>query len=98
MTREEAIEILSLRKYCNEEIAKALDMAIEALSADVVQGWIPVSERLPSEKEYVLASVTAPDRIHDIIIIKGIDVECYSKWVSAWQPLPTPYKESEVEE
>ena len=60
--------------------------------------WIPCSERLPSEKEFVLASVTAQDRNYDIVIMKGTDVKRYSEWVSAWHPLPTTYKESEVDE
>ncbi len=46
MTREEAIEILSvyqegLNNWGMDRIAKAFDMAIEALSADALQGeWI----------------------------------------------------------
>ena len=55
MTREEAIKILWIHKsksiYVNS-IAKAIDMAIEALKA---QEWIPVSESPKQEKkEYLI--------------------------------------------
>lgn len=52
MTKEEAIQILERRRFYSNYGAglnEALDMAIESLSADAVQGWIPCSERVPSE-------------------------------------------------
>ena len=61
MTREEAIQILSARDahgvLCGytSGVTEALDMAIEALSAEAE--WVPVSERLPSDDEYVIVSV-----------------------------------------
>lgn len=58
MTREEAIKILkAIRVYecypksASEETKEAIDMAIEALSADAVQGWIPCYERLPEAED-----------------------------------------------
>lgn len=50
MTKEEAIKILkAIRVYecypksASEETKEAIDMAIEALSAEAVEGWIPLS-------------------------------------------------------
>ena len=45
----EAIDILK-RNYpssCFEELCKAVDIAIKALSAQLENDWIPISERLP---------------------------------------------------
>ena len=45
----EAIDILK-RNYpssCFEELCKAVDIAIKALSAQPENDWIPISERLP---------------------------------------------------
>ena len=56
MTREEAINVLK-RNYpssCFEDLCKAVDIAIQALSAQPEQQWIPCSERLPKENVYVL--------------------------------------------
>ena len=36
MTREESIDILTLRKDCHDELSEALAMAIEALSQPIV--------------------------------------------------------------
>jgi hypothetical protein len=54
MTREEAIAILDGFKHnplFSSTHAQALDMAISALKGE----WIPVSERLPEEREWYLA-------------------------------------------
>ena len=53
MTTEKAIEILSdvgdINRCCAED-AEALDMAIKALEQT---RWIPISERLPEEHEWI---------------------------------------------
>lgn len=77
---------------------EAIDMAIEALSA--VQGWIPCSERLPNVGENVLFTTD----IYGGYVAEG-DRRADGKWwqyrwnallqneeVTAWMPLPTPYK------
>lgn len=59
MTREEAIEMLKalnmmLRSPDGKPISDAcdaLDVAIEALSAEAVQGWIPFTRRPMTEEE-----------------------------------------------
>lgn len=55
MTREEAIEILwqydvNFEPHPAEKVMHAIDMAIEALSAEMTE-WIPVSERLPDAED-----------------------------------------------
>ena len=73
-----------------------------------VSGWIPVTERLPEDRCRVLVTVNGK---HDNIIFldaletaeydgdSGWIVKGHPKWtdpnVTAWQPLPEPYKESE---
>lgn len=59
MNKQEAIEILKTWRHNMADNGvpdfmdkyRALNMAIEALSAEAVQGWIPCSERLPDAEE-----------------------------------------------
>lgn len=61
MDRNEAIKwleaagkyfgLLPCEFWQDNKISEALDLAIEALSAEAVQGWIPCSERLPSAED-----------------------------------------------
>lgn len=75
-----------------------------------VGGWIPVSERLPEEGYGVLATVNGKHNnttFIDALEIAEYDsdegwiIEGYLDWinpdVTAWQPLPEPYKEREEE-
>lgn len=103
MTREEAKEALSVLKiYDNQWLHEAVDMAIEALSADAE--WIPCSERLPSERQDVYVTVLWDD-YGDYITAYGMRTQfgwnLYSNaegelikgyTVVAWMPLPKPYK------
>ena len=67
-------------------------------------GWIPITERMPKEEEYILVSFenyTLPDigRYENDGSDKfypGDDEETYARYgliVNAWMPLPKPYKE-----
>ena len=73
-----------------------------------VGGWIPVSERLPEEGCGVLATVNGKHNnttFIDALEIAEYDsdegwiIEGYLDWinpdVTAWQPLPEPYKRGE---
>lgn len=75
-----------------------------------VGGWIPVSERLPEEGYGVLATVNGKHNnttfidaleIAEYDSAEGWIIEGYLDWinpdVTAWQPLPEPYKEREEE-
>ena len=114
MTREEAVwyvnhtfEIIK-EELCNsgrfdeaKEFEIAQNMAIEALSVEVVQGWIPVSEKLPRTGDDIF--VTFSDGEVDIII--GARPKAWVKYEEAnnlifpvaWMPLPEPYKDGDNE-
>lgn len=79
---------------------KAMESAQELLSAlpsaDAVQGWIPVSERLPEKDGWYLVTVRGYETVTDVSLYSADgcawgDVSTKQK-VIAWQPLPTPYK------
>lgn len=74
-------------------------------------GWIPVEERLPEDDDFVLATVTG---IYNVLTFSGAIqlasyckddgwfIEGYPEWenpnVSAWRPLPDPYRPERSEE
>lgn len=75
-------------------------MAIKALEQE--PEWIPVSERLPEDKTYVLTTIKVPNRIaharsgwyeggffHND---NGDTWKATDREVKAWIPLPEPYK------
>lgn len=70
----------------------ALDMAIEALN----QRWIPVTERLPEEGQFIIvsypydASDCSRKRVMTAWYHKEYGFTCGI--TDAWMPLPQPYK------
>lgn len=117
MTREEAIqalnEIFDDSEYSRFEswYGTAMNMAIEALSAETVQEWIPLSH-----DDYGLGTDFPHERDGEWVIVtdgKTISVERIKKdaydhffpngrWfelenVIAWMPLPEPYKGGDTE-
>ena len=104
MKREEAIKMLNqLVNMLSDDFGdsdfceKALQMAITALQNQPV--WIPVSERLPEES---LNSVIGWDTYRNRCcfvqylggrFVLGDDIDSVN--VTAWMPLPEPYRESE---
>ena len=84
-----------------EKLAKLED----AGDTNVLSRWIPISERLPEEEEYILLSFAnytgldigryENDGENDKFY-PGDDEETYASYgliVNAWMPLPEPYKE-----
>ena len=119
MTREEAIERLKQNKAAAEFYAgmvqntnaienelkdiEAIDMAIEALSAEAE--WIPCSERLPSEDGDYLVQMSWWGFQMDVYSWAD-GWNCYringkvsrlseidGRDIVAWMPLPKPYRE-----
>lgn len=99
MTREEAKEALSVLKiYDNQWLREAIDMAIEALSADAE--WIPCSEKLPEKEELVLVTVW-----NDVVIAwrnryggwESVEYMYEKGDVIAWMPLPKPYRGEQID-
>ena len=96
MTREDAIKYLEKHTQykLNGKDLVALDMAIKALEQT---GWIPVSERLPEIGQYILCSLIKAKDVKHRVIICEYKREVWWSYVTAWMPLPQPYKgESEV--
>jgi|GEM_PF-1952749 hypothetical protein len=105
MKREEAIKDLDIIRFnphwdelVNEEYRKELmEMAITALQNQPV--WIPVSERLPEESlNSVIGWDTYRNRCCFVQYLGGRFVlgdDNDSVNVTAWMPLPEPYRESE---
>lgn len=79
----------------------------DAKDTNVLSKWIPISERLPEEEEYILLSFANYTGLdigryeHDGENDKfypGDDEETYEHYgliVNAWMPLPEPYREGE---
>lgn len=78
-----------------------------SISAEAVQGWIPCSERLPSESGDYLCTIPLDevDTYTEVLTFhKGNFYEVDDEWgtiyyddVIAWMPLPTPYKGGDTE-
>ena len=108
--REDAIKVLRERwarttSYdgIGEDIGEECEEVIEAIpSADRPQGWIPCSERLPSEQGQYLVTFPLCNREPWVYILsfnKGKFYETDDEWgdvgyddVTAWMPLPEPWK------
>ena len=89
---------------------EALDKAIEALEKQESNDWTPVSERQPEDPdESVLITVNGTYKniaFKDAVMLATYDkdegwiIDGYQYWltaqVTAWQPLPEPYKGESV--
>ena len=64
--------------------------AYERGKAEAQQRWIPCSERLPEERQEILATTT-DNAWGDVVIIRTYYKEMH-KSVIAWMPLPKPYR------
>ena len=101
MDKNKAIEHLKVvLKTCDVQDEEAVEMAIKALDKDinVPSKWSPVSERLPEKDGIYL--VSGGGRVWGA---QCLTFGCFRGWsndarnpaISAWMPLPEPYKEGE---
>lgn len=95
MTREEAIaRVKHQRDWANEVNrtldVEAFDMATKALERE--PRWIPVTERLPEEGTFVLASYNS-DEGPDVVMTYHNKYGFTRGLMTAWMPLPEPYEE-----
>ena len=100
---EQAIEVLSAQPTADRvarDISTILqneqDMRVIERNAEPERKkgkWIPVTERLPEERQEILATTT-DNSWGDVVIIRTYYKEMH-KSVIAWMPLPEPYKEGE---
>lgn len=105
--RDMAIEALSAenKTKCVARIEIDTEEVVKRIKEeyDIVDGWIPCSERLPERDKIVLVSYKTMDTVH---MCKYLDDGSKNPWWSynddclawnnvilAWMPLPKPYKE-----
>ena len=86
---EKAIRLLD-----NGEITTGeYEEMIKPLKREICE-WIPVSERLPKEREEVLVTVSNEfETFADVDSWMGGSFWTYIDAVTAWMPLPDPYRE-----
>ena len=101
MTSEEAITWLKELTWHEGEDVPIYDTDVEAIKMGIKaleqkQRWIPVTERLPEEGTFVLASYKS-DEGEDVIMTYYNKYEFIPRLMTAWMTLPEPYKAEEEE-
>lgn len=105
ISRQAAIEALRRAEALTRAFGyhNVIEAIREVPSAQPEQRWIPVSERLPEKGERVLATVNFDDPF--VCEIDYWEDAKKAEWdmeqmnfvesITAWMPLPDPYKEEE---
>ncbi len=86
------------------DVHEARDLAISALEKQEQDRWIPITERMPEENDFVLVTVSGEDvrgcEWKDSMALAVwinqwnlVDANLVSYRISAWRPLPEPYTE-----
>lgn len=97
---------LNYTNYQTVERHEIKDIIKSEPSAENKGEWIPVSERLPEKNVWVLVSVEQSGKCFQEIMRRNNykegwtdNIDFYTDEITAWQPLPEPYKaESEDKE
>lgn len=105
MTNEEAIKIFKSEldwaeqnryPYISENKVKAIKLAIKALEQP---RWIPVSERLPEDRQRCIVTVQGDSKTFIDIVTYYAEEHSFLYYeecnVLAWMPLPEPYREGD---
>ena len=81
-------------------LGSAFDAIEDLPSVEAVPKWIPVTERLPEMNEWVLCHRNKPIKINvSRLVYIGGEIHWedtslrFNDFVTAWMPLPEPYKE-----
>ena len=78
-----------------EILSSALELAIKALEESE---WVPVSERLPDKSDWYLATMVGEfGNTHTYSVFYSTTNKTFEflEKVTAWKPLPEPYKEND---
>lgn len=99
-------QVLYWRHRCFEVVPADEYERRDAKDTNVLGKWIPCSERLPKDGENVLCYVTSAMRVGDDIVTglqhdglwfmqSGVGMQSFDRacTVTAWMPLPEPYRE-----
>ena len=81
-------------EYCTDRIDYD-DSCLEWEMIEDQDKWIPVSERLPEVGKYILATRSKPEEPKVIVMQYCEHIWAtgnLSELITAWQPLPEPYK------
>lgn len=109
MTIEEAIHVIQSNRPTSgyTMLCEALDMAVAALREQDERRWIPVTERLPEEGEYVLCVLKGFNYGGKIQVCKFVPADKFKDKpyfenfrngfpsVTHWMPLPNCRKEND---
>ena len=91
------------RREAGSRIENIIRKHMSGKDKDVLtnNGWIPVDERLPEKDGFYLVSLDIPTNIDDLKMSRAWFSEAiksfseYGKAVTAWRPLPEPYRPEE---
>ena len=116
MTNREAIKLIERARFGEFPYSvltiEAFDLAISALEKQEAEQdrWIPITERMPEENDFVLVTVSGEDVLglrrrdwKDSMALAVwtnqwnlVDANLVSYRISAWRPLPELYTEDEA--
>ena len=98
MENREAIEVLRFNAdICDAELEDAINLAISALEKQEEDRWVSVTERLPEPRIDVWCNSDLGQMVgyYDETIETWYGRDYLELLVTAWRPLPEPFREEE---